>query len=409
MISGKTIICFASGWDYHPTSKHHVMRQLALQNRVIWINWHASRRPNAGLADLRCILSKLSEIRRGPRRVSDAITVITPGQLPVPGSSLARRLNTALVRRAVRRALSELPPAPVQIWSFAPDVADLVGSFGEELVLYYCVDAFGEFPGYDRALTERRERELLDRSDVVIATSPPLYEGQSRRHPNVHFVQHGVNHAHLARALAAEPVPADLASLPKPILGFVGMIGEWVDLNLVAGLARQRPDASIVLIGPETTGRGPCAGLPNVHWLGSRSHDMLPDYLRGFDVGLIPFRHVPLTHNANPIKLYEYLAAGVPVVSTTIPAVRAIPNSVWLADEVPEFAVACGRAARNDTPAARLARSQSMLAEAWPTRLEQLSGIVNEALARRGSPAPLRAPRAPAPLMQPVAGGPCRA
>jgi glycosyltransferase involved in cell wall biosynthesis len=381
VINGKTIICFASGWDYHPTSKHHVMRKLSEANQIIWVNWHASRRPKVGAADLRTVISKLRQIRSGPKQVSPSITVITPAQLPLPGSPFAQQMNVRLVRRAINKVLSRLPQRPVQIWSFAPDISDMVGHFGEELVLYYCVDAFGEFPGYDRELIERRERELMARSQVVITTSPPLYESRRQQHANVVFVKHGVDHAHLSRAITEMlPMPADLKGLPRPIIGFVGMVGEWVDLNLVADFARRRPRNSVVMIGPETGSRGPCAGLPNIHWLGGRDHALLPGYLRHFDVGLIPFKHVPLTHNANPIKLYEYLAAGVPVVSTSLPAVDPIPGSVWLADDADAMADAVQHAGASNDPALRAKRSQLMLAESWTARLEQISASINDVL-----------------------------
>lgn len=381
MMSDKTIICFASGYDYHPTSKHHIMRRLARQNQVIWVNWHASRRPRAHMTDLRAIGSRLAQIRRGARRVSDSMTVLTPFQLPLPGSRLACRVNARMTERAINKVLAGLPQRPIQVWSFAPDMGDLAGRFGEELLLYYCVDAFGEFPGYDRELIDRRERELIGRSDVVITTSPPLFDAKRRLHPEVHLVQHGVDHERLSQGLREPlPCPAELASLPRPIFGFVGMIGEWVDLELVAGVARLRPDASLVMIGPELVSRGSCLGMPNVHFLGGKSHEHLPAYLSHFDVGMIPFRHVPLTYNANPIKLYEYLAAGVPVVSNSLPAVEALPDAVWLADDVTDWALCCARAARRNEPAARLARSERMKTHAWSARLDQLSGIVARVL-----------------------------
>lgn len=389
MITGKTIICFASGWDYHPTSKHHIMRRLAEHNDVIWVNWHASRRPSIGMTDLKAIAAKLGQIRRGPRQVAGRLTVLTPCQLPLPGINAARQLNARMVRRAIQRVLRHLPSRPVQIWSFAPDVAELVGSFGEELVVYYCVDAFGEFPGYDRAMIDRRERELLDRSGLVLTTSEPLFEAKRALHPNVHMVQHGVDHAHLSRSLHENlPVPTDLRHLPRPLYGFVGVIGNWLDTDIVAGLAKAHPQASIVMIGPEMTPRGACAGLPNVHWLGGRNHAELPAYLRQFDVGLIPFRRVPLTHNANPIKLYEYLSAGVPVVSTSLPAVQKMPESVWLADDISEWAVCCARAARHNSVADRRKRSLRMREESWEARLAQIGALVDETLRSAGSQAP---------------------
>ena len=384
MIRDKNIICFASGWDYHPTSKHHVMRRLAEHNNVIWVNWHASRRPSLGLNDLKTIAGKLRQIRRGPRQAGEQLTVVTPPQVPLPRSTWARKLNARVVRRAIHRILRQLPDRPAQIWSFAPDIVDLVGGFNEELVLYYCVDAFGEFPGYDRDLIDHLETALIARSDVVLTTSQPLYETKRALHPNVHFVQHGVDHRRLSRAVRENlPIPRDLLALPKPVLGFVGVVGEWVDLDLVMGLARQRPEASIVISGPLTTSKPPLAHPPNVHWLGARGHDVLPCYLRGFDVGLIPFCKVPLTHNANPIKLYEYLAAGVPVVSTSLPAVHPIPGSVWLADDAETTARYCDAALANNQPEARKHRSELMAAESWEARLDQIDGIVQNTLRDR--------------------------
>ena len=148
--------------------------------------------PSIGLNDLKTITGKLRQIHRGPQSINEQFTVVTPPQLPLPGSEWARKVNTRLVRRSILSILKDLPKRPVQLWSFAPDIADLVGSFGEELVLYYCVDAFGEFPGYDRKLIEQLETTLIRKSDVVLTTSQPLYDAKQSLHANVHLVQHGV-------------------------------------------------------------------------------------------------------------------------------------------------------------------------------------------------------------------------
>lgn len=393
MISGKNIVCFASGWDYHPTSKHHVMRELSRDNHIIWVNWHCSRRPTLGVDDLRSILLRLKQIRKGPQQPSGSITVLTPWQVPLPESRLACRLNRALVYRAVNEVLQRLPERPVQVWSFAPDIAEFAGCFNEEVLLYYCVDAFGEFSGYNRRLIERRERELIERCDVLITTSPPLYEAKRPLHPNVHLIEHGVDHQHLSKALSNDlAIPEELARLPRPLLGFVGVVGDWVDVSLVVDLARLRPDASVVMIGPRSAAFNAVPAVKNLHWLGPRDHGRLPEYLKAFDVGLIPFRQVPLTHNANPIKLYEYLAAGVPTVSTSLPAVRPIPDSVWLAEDAPATAAACDQAAGHNAPAERAARSELMLAHSWLHRLEALSAIVADA-ARTACPEQPGTPR----------------
>ncbi len=386
MIRDKIIICFASGWHFHPTSKHHVMRHLSRLNDVIWVNWHASRQPRVGLGDLSAGLSRLLQMRRGTSQAADRITVTTPWQIPLPASIRARAWNTARVQRCIEKVLRGLPDRPVQIWSFAPDAGDLVGRFHEELVVYYCVDAFSEFPGYDRGLIERRERELIAATDLIITTSQPLYDARRSQHDNVHLVQHGVDHAHLSRAVTDElDLPTDLRSIPRPIFGFVGVVGEWVDLRLVADLAKRCPDASILMIGPEITSRGPCQGVANVHWLGPKEHALLPNYLRRFDVALIPFHHGALTHHANPIKLFEYLAAGVPVVSTTRPSVTAVPGAVWLADDADRLAACCREAVAMNSLDVRRQRSDLMANESWPSRLEHISTLVEATLASKSA------------------------
>lgn len=393
MISERNIVCFASGWDFHPTSKHHIMRALSRNNHIIWVNWHCSRRPSLGVDDLKGILLRLRQIRAGARPAGRSITVLTPWQVPLPGSRLAGRLNRRLVCRAVNEVLGRLPKRPVQLWSFAPDIADFAGCFNEEALVYYCVDAFGEFSGYNRSLIERKERKLIERSDVVITTSLPLYEAKRPLHGNVHLIEHGVDHQHLSKALAVDlPIPRELARLPRPILGFVGVIGDWVDVKLVTELARLRPEASVVMIGPRSAAFGSVPSLANLHWLGPRDHGALPAYLRAFDVGLIPFRRMPLTHNANPIKLYEYLAAGVPTVSTSLPAVRPVPDSVWLADDAVATAAACDQAVQHNDPAERDARSHLMLAHSWSQRLDKLADIVTAAVeSGNGTGRPARA------------------
>jgi len=396
VIRDRNIICFASGWDYHPTSKHHIMRRLAEHNHVIWVNWHASRQPGVGWSDLCSVFSKLRQIRRGPQPAAERITVLTPPQVPLPGSPLADRINRRIVSRAVGKVLDSLPPRPVQFWSFAPDVDMLVGCFDEELVLYYCVDAFGEFPGYDRELIERKERALIAKSDLVLTTSEPLHAAKRHLHSNVHLIRHGVDHAHLARAVHEPPaMPVDLQALPKPVIGFVGVVGEWVDLDLVAGLARSRPEASVVIIGPIATSADVLDSVPNVYRLGPKAHDSLPAYLSCFDVGLIPFRRTALTLNANPIKLYEYLAAGVPVVSTSLPAVEPWAGSVWLADTVEETVRACEAACRHNSSAERRRRSDAMKAHAWSARLADISRLIDATLGHGGAVPDEKASRQP--------------
>jgi glycosyltransferase involved in cell wall biosynthesis len=395
VITERNIVCFASGWDYHPTSKHHIMRTLANHgNHVIWVNWHASRRPGAQVSDLRAISDKIRQIRKGAQQVSDQITVLTPFQIPLPESQIARLLNRTFTCAAIRHVLRRLPSQPLQLWSFAPDVGNVVSRFDAERIVYYCVDAFGEFPGYDRDLIEQRERELIKQSDVIITTSEPLCESKKQLHDNVHLMMHGVDYKRLSAVLEEQPdIPADLSRLKRPVIGYVGVVGDWVDLKLVADLARQMPEASIAMIGPVYCSTDACRGIKNIHWLGERQHADVPAYLNAFDAALIPFKHVALTRNANPIKLYEYLAAGVPVVSTALPSVPAMDDAVWLADDVDTTVAACKDAITKNTLGQRRQRSELMKPVSWEAKIEAISQIVTDSQSLRSHRAGARQPQ----------------
>ncbi len=379
MIAGKNIICIASNWFFDPTSKHQVMKLLAEQNHILWVNYHGSRRVTASAGDLKTVVHRLGQFLTGPRQVAPTITVLTPVVLPLPSSPRVRRLNGRILVRQIRRALRRLGPRPVQVWSFAPDVSFLAGRFAEERLVYYCVDEFSEFAGYDAPTIRNLERELIGRADLVVTTSQRLFASKRSLHPQTHLVTHGVDCEHFARATdPTTDIPDDVADLPHPILGFFGLIQEWVDLDLLAEVARRRPGWSIVLIGELRVDRRPAATPSNLRFLGRRAYDDLPGYCRAFDVGLIPFRVNELTLNVNPIKLREYLAAGLPVVSTPLPEVAAYAPMVEIADGVDAFVDACDRALAGDTPERIQARQAAIRTETWRAKVEQLSQLVED-------------------------------
>jgi glycosyltransferase involved in cell wall biosynthesis len=372
VIAGKTILCLASGYDAPPTSKHHVMHLLARDNVVLWVNYHASRKPSATASDGTYIVRKLAEVAGGLRRRRPNLFVLTPLVLPLPGAPWARRANRVLLIAQIRRALAAVRNGPLQIWSFTPDVAYALGHFAEERVVYYCVDDHASFSGYDREQVLRDEEELCRRSDLVVTTSIALQEAKAPLNPNTVLLPHGVDYGHFSRALSADlPEPADLAGIPRPRLGFFGLIRDWVDLDLLAAVARRRADWHFVLLGDSTVDLSPYRPLANMHFLGRKPYEQLPAYCRGFDVGLIPFQVNELTRAVNPIKLREYLAAGLPVVSTPMPEVRLYERLVAVADGEEEFEAAIQRAL-DGGPFGRVDRSRAMAEESWPAKLERL-------------------------------------
>ena len=213
------------------------------------------------------------------------------------------------------------------------------------------------------------ERELCRRCDIVFTTSRTLLAAKRQWNPETHLASHGVDWAHFARALAPETtVPDDVAGLKRPVLGFFGLVQDWIDIDLVGWLAEQRPDWTFVMIGKVAVDHSRWARTPNIKWLGRKPYEELPRYCKAFDVGLVPFRINELTRNVNPIKLREYLSAGVPVVSTALPECAAYPDWCAVADTREQFLAACEAAIAGGSPESRRARSELTRAESWETR-----------------------------------------
>lgn len=381
MIRDRLIVCIASSWDYDPTSKHHLMRILSRENQVLWVNYHGTRRPTVSAADFRAAWSAIRRIAAGSQRVAPSIVQTTP--LVIPGASTRplKHLHERAVIAQIRSAIREMDPRrkrPLQVWSFAPDVPYLCGAFSEECFVYYCVDEYREFEGVDAKRIAKAEDELLARADLVVTTSDALYETKRAHRPDVVLVPHGVDYDRFAETWRNPPQkPADLAEIPRPILGFFGMIHHWIDVDLIAAAARLRPHYSFVMIGERGIPTPQLDRLLNVYLLGRRPFESLPAYCAGFDAALMPFVRSRMTRSVNPIKMYEYLAAGLPIVSTSLPEARRFQGPIRFGDTPDQFVAACDAALEGvDACDRRAAISAHVHDQTWESRVEELSAII---------------------------------
>jgi glycosyltransferase involved in cell wall biosynthesis len=260
---------------------------------------------------------------------------------------------------------------------FIPTAAKYVGKLGGSVVVYYVTDEYSKFSYVDGDQVAANDRDLCDRADVIFATAQSLVDRRRPRNAQTHLSRHGVDHAKFAAALdESTAVPADLAALPGPVLGFYGAIQDWLDFDLIEYLAKRHPEWSIALIGPTLTDVTRLRACPNVHFLGRKPHHDLPAYCRGLSVGLIPHKVNELTLNMNPIKLREYLSAGLPVVSVALPEVEACGDQCAIARTYEEFERAVEDAIRSDSPQARRARSDAMSLETWERRVAEIGDRV---------------------------------
>ncbi len=377
VLSGKDIVCFSNDWDGNPLSKTHIMRILARDNRVLWVNSLGNRTPRATRRDALRVLKKLRAAACGLRRIQPGLHVLAPLYVPGYGTNAVRAANRTIVRFQVLRAMRQLGMRSPISWSFLPSAAPVAGTLGEELVVYHVVDEFSAFTHASAHVAEL-EAQLLRRADVVFAATERLLAAKSRLNPRCRLVRHGVDHAHFARALdPATPVPEDLARISRPRAGFFGLIADWIDLELVRAVADAHPSLSVVLLGDADVSLAPVAGARNVHVLGRRPYAQLPAYCRGFDVALTPFRLNDLTLAASPLKAREYVAAGLPNVCTDVPELRAVPGCTVAASPA-EYVAAVGRALRDGGP--RRERSELVRSESWEVRVDEIRDHVTALL-----------------------------
>lgn len=377
MIQNQDIICFANDWDSDPLSKKHIMLRLARHNRVLWVNSIGNRNPTASPRDLKRVMTKLWAFTRGVRQVADNIYVYSPLAIPFHGNRTARQINSEWLRQSLRGVCHKLGFADPITWTFLPTSADVVGHLGERFIVYQCVDEYSEFTGTDGTAILEMERQLITKANAVIVSSAPLHRRKIRHNRHTYLVTHGVDVEHFRKACSSQTtVPADLAALPGPRIGFYGLIADWVDLKLIRYLALSKPHWSLVLIGKVEADTSDLEGLSNVHLLGRKNYRDLPAYCKGFDVAILPFEVNALTHSANPLKLREYLAAGLPVVATAIPEVERLERLVRIGRSHANFLAHIEKLVAEGLTGPRLAVSRTMDGESWEQKVEEMSEII---------------------------------
>jgi glycosyltransferase involved in cell wall biosynthesis len=381
VIRDARFVVFSDDWGRHPSSCQHLFRRIALHNRVLWVHTIGTRMPTLSRADLARAAGKLREWSAGPPAAGEddtPVEILSPLMTPFDRWRPFRRLNARLLRNAVSRALALRGDEPPILVTTIPNAAGLVGELGEAASVYYCVDEYSEWPGADREAMLEMELELLARVDLVVAASDTLFEEKSASHPRVRLLRHGVDWERFERGAGTRPPALD--AMPRPRIGFTGLVDARVDAELVARLAAARPDASFVFVGPRQLGKGPLDGLANVRFLPPVAYDDVPAVLAAFDVAMLPYVENRLTEKINPLKLREFLASGVPVVATPLPEVRRYRELVGTARDVDEWLGALDHAIREGRSRAG-ERSASVRAEGWDVRAEEFSRLCEEARA----------------------------
>lgn len=322
------------------------------------------------------------------REVSD-FPNINVLQIEIPAS---RRTDMSWIDRERRRAIQSVLSGPlgqsftsIVQWFYDPmAVTAFAGQLDEELIVYDCMDELSLFRGAPPELV-RRERELLAVADVVFAGGPKIWKKKRELNSNCFCYGCGVDVKHFARACDRElRVPHEVAALPRPVFGYIGVVDERINYELIAGLA-DSTNGSLVMVGPWT--KVEPASFPqrnNLQWLGGRDYSDLPRYAKGFDVCIMPFAMNEATRFINPTKALEYMATGRPIVSTPVEdVVLQFSSVITIAKDVRAFANACERAAVQPD-SLRIERGLSLAQQnSWESIVSCLEQHIEEALRSR--------------------------
>lgn len=384
---GTPFVVFGDDWGRFVSTIQHLFRQVLPRHPVIWVNSYGHRLPRLTAYDLRRAAEKLGAMLARPavragaaRRAPDApVAILQPRALPWHQVPLVHALNTRSIVRDLRRTLTDLFPGqrPVLV-SSTPVAEGVVGSLDELASVYFCLDDYAELPQVSAELVDEHERAMLRKVDAMVATARILLEKKPPASGRAVHLPQGVNYEHFA---TPRPLPAELAALPRPIIGFAGTLHSCCDLELIRALSARLPEASLVFVGMHLIDPAPVR-LPNVHLLGARPYAELPAYVQGFDVGLIPYVINDWTRAVDSLKLLEYLAAGVPVVTTAIPEARKYADEVRVAETSDAFLAAVAAALAE--PSARRGTRQALAAHhTWAQRADSLLELVADIVARK--------------------------
>ena len=369
--SSADLVCLSHlRWDGVFQRPHHLLTRAAKTRRVFFFEEPVFDREAASHLEF-------SHPQAG-------LTVATP-HLPQDQSEAAR---TNSLRELLDQLIAREGIEAYVLWYYTPMAVRFSGHLAPMAVIYDCMDQLAAFAGAPAELADL-ERQLLAASDAVFTGGPSLFEDKQPLHAHVHCFPSSVDVAHFATARTPGADPADQAALPHPRLGYFGVIDERLDLSLISAVAKGRPNWQIVLVGPVTKiSAGSLPLAPNIHYVGPKRYQELPKYVAGWDVALMPFARNEATRFISPTKTPEYLAAGKPVVSTSIRDVVRIyggPGYVRIADAPMRFIEAV-QSSLDEDPVPRTIRTDAFLGlQSWDLTWDRMDAIVSGIITNAGA------------------------
>lgn len=333
MITNENIVCLSTqDWDDVWTRKQRFMQRFAKQgNRVLYIEAQSSL---VSLGILKKDWKRIFHWLKGPRKIDDNLYIVTlPLVLPFFQMFIfISKINNWFISIFLKYQLKKLNFRSFIFLTYAPFSDGLVKRLGEKFAIYDCVDEFSDSKGLVRTkVIKQLEEKVLKKVKFVIVTHKNLFESKKKWNKNIYLISNGADIDHFKKTCLPETaIASDMIKIPKPIIGFLGVIQYWIDLDLIRHLALSKPDWSIVLIGPvaRLAEVKKIKNIPNIYLLGRKPYTVLPSYVKAFDVCINPYVLNETAENCSPLKLYDYLASGKPVVSVDMPEAREFEDFI---------------------------------------------------------------------------------
>jgi glycosyltransferase involved in cell wall biosynthesis len=375
-------------WDSMVQREQHLLMGLSEHYRILFID-----------PPLSCLTVSLGKIHGKRwtfgsrlRQINGRLTVYTPPAFPPFSQKVSwiHRTNTRLLVSRIQRLIQEYSFDNYILGLSWPLWGGVLSQLNPRFSYYDCSDDYLNYPGLKvgKEKIRRAEEKLLRAVDLVFCSGRRLKETKSLLNPNCFLIPNGVELSFFKNGQRNEEVPPDIRKVKKPILGYVGTIGAWLDFDTLIPLARARPDWSIVMIGPVTSRQfsSIMAGVPNLHWLGEKGYHELPDYLRRFDVCLIPFKRDEFTANIYPTKLHQYFGMGKPVVSSFLPDLESFRPWVKFYRHQKEMEEAVQESLKEESGERARERRRIASENTWDRRVNSMIEIFNHYLEERPSP-----------------------
>jgi glycosyltransferase involved in cell wall biosynthesis len=383
------ILCFAGSdwWLHNPLTEKQWMKELAARGcKVLYVNSIGIGIPSfSSPRAVQRMFNKLKSLARWLRKTKEGVWVLTPFVLPLWSVRGIAAFNAALLHWQIAFIMKLIGMKAPVFWAGLPTPAVMLDRIQASRIVYFIQDNYtAYFDAMRFSKTQEFHETMLRRADAVICSSIAMAEKLGTMNPNIHCIPHGVAGEFFEMKLnAVPPLPEALRNIPPPRIGYWGSLEALQDPQLVAYLAEQRPDLSFVFIGKEMYDTTALRKLPNVHFLGFIPLDKIPAYGIHFDVAMLCFVQSEWIRYSCPVKLREYLALGLPVVSVDIiEAARAFPGEVTVTRSHEEFLAGIETAMRDDAPEKHAHRRALVAGYTWPHTASLVLDILRQPVGR---------------------------